>query len=258
MFCGGPSVDNYAKNLTDVSALMKNLGKQQINPYLTPTAVATAIRFTPETKDLANYKFRGLQDGAFIYEGYCVLPKNAVQKVKMIPDLVRDTNGVPIRDENGEYSVAFREALPEELSEDRTTYNAKPDYLQYMKEKAIEYGYLRKDGSEKGKIGTIAAVLGDVSRMEVDVSRENIIKNGGDIAHSLLDRIKGIFQKKPAIEKSTEEILQDFSFKKKNPYRDKKFAVAVAGFQAKEGLVQLDLQDVLSDFSRKQRWRVFS
>ena len=46
MFCGGPSVDNYAKNLTDFSSTS--------NPYLTPTAVSTAIRFTPNMKDLAN------------------------------------------------------------------------------------------------------------------------------------------------------------------------------------------------------------
>lgn len=243
MFCGGPSVDNYAKNLTDFSSTS--------NPYLTPTAVSTAIRFTPNMKDLANYKFRGLQDGAFIYEGYCVLPKDAVQKVKMVPDLVRDTNGFPIKDDNGEYSVAFREALLEELSEDKTTYNARQDYLQYMKEKAIEYGYLHRDGSPKSKIATYMVTLFDVMRMEVDVSRESIRKNGLDVSKSLLSKIKGFFQQGQTIEKSAEECLQDFSFKGKNPYRDKRLALAVAGFQSKEGLAQLDLQDVLSDFSRK-------
>lgn len=253
MFCGGPSIDNYAKNLTRSSSIEKNtLWEKQINPYITPTAVATAIRFSVKEKDLVNYKFRGLQDGVFLYEGYCILPKDSIQKVKMVPDLVRDSNGVPIKDDTGKYNVAFREALLEELSEDKNTYLAKSDYLQYMKEKAIEYGYLRKNGRPKTKLETKITVMTDISRMEFDVGKENINKNMSDISYSIVDRLKVIFQRRPSIEKSAEDCLKDFSFKKKNPYRDKSFALAVAAFQSKEGLTQLDLNDVLSDFTQSK------
>lgn len=259
MFCGGPSVDNYAKNLTDSSLVEKdNLWKRQINPYITPTRVATAIRFTPQMKDLANYSFRGLEDGAFMYEGYCILPKDTVEKVKMVPDLVRDSSGFPIKDKNGEYQVAFREALPEELSEDKTTYMAKPDYLQYMMEKGIEYGYLRADGSPKTKIETKIKAMTDPSRMEFDLSAENATKNFQDMVASLKDRVKSMFQSRTSMEKSAEECLQDFNFKRKNPYRDKKFALAVASLQSKDGLSQLDLNDVLSDFTHSQAGEFFS
>lgn len=258
MFCGGPTVDNYIKNMTDDNAILKNnMWEKQVNPYITPNRVATALKITPRMKDLANYKFRGLQDGAFMYEGYCILPPDTVQKVKMVPDLVRDSDGEPIIDENGEYQMAFREASPEELSQDGKTYNAKADYLEYIKSKAIEYGYFDKDGNPRSGVITKAVVLGDLGRMELDESRKNIAKNGLDITNSILDRIKGIFNRSPAVEKSAEESLQDFSFRDKNPYRDKNFALTVAEFQAKDGLSQLDLEDVLSDFTASKDGEFF-
>ena len=62
MFCGGPSVDNYAKNL---SKSLTNM----TNPYTDPTMVQVAVKFMPEKKDLVNYRFRGLTDNVFTYEG---------------------------------------------------------------------------------------------------------------------------------------------------------------------------------------------
>ena len=258
LFCGGPSVDNYTKNLTNNSALeKKSMWEKQINPYINPTAVATAIKFKPQMKDLANYKFRGLQDGAFMYEGFCILPHEAIEKVKMVPDLVRDISGIPVKDDNGEYQLAFREVTRDELSQDGKTYNAKADYLQYIKEKSIEYGYLHKDGSIRSQVMTKAIVLGDLGRMEIDESRRNIAQNGTTIVNSILDRIKGFFDKKPAIEKSPEENLADFNFLSKNPYRDKRFSLDVAEFQAKDGLTQLELSDVLSDFTASRDGEFF-
>lgn len=263
MFCGAPSADNYAKNLSDGSLLTSNaLWEKQVNPYVSPTMVATALRFMPKTKDLANYKFRGLQDGAFIYEGYCILPPDAVEKVKMVPDLVRDANGTPIKDDNGEFQVSFREALPEELSEDKKTYMAKPDYLAFMKEKAIEYGYLKQDGSEKAKNVTRVKSVLDPMRMEWDVSKENITRNLPDMASSwvekLKSRISGMFSGREGIETSAEEVLKGFSFKGKNPYRNKNFSLAIADFQQKEGIVQADLGDVLPEFTRSEEGEFFS
>ena len=260
MFCGGPTIDNYSKNLTDDNAILnKNMWEKQINPYINPTGVATAIKITPREEDLANYKFRGLQDGVFMYEGYCILPPNSVEKVKMVPDLVRNKSGEPIKDNNGNLQLAFREAIPEELSDDGKRYNAKPDYLRYIKEKSIEYGYLHKDGREKSRIVTKALVVfSELGRMEIDESKQSIMQNGKDIAKSVLARIQAFFDRKPAISKSAEENLNDFSFRKKNPYRDKEFALAVADFQAKEGLSQLNLDTVLTEFTKSKEGEFFN
>lgn len=258
LFCGAPSVDNYAKNLTDNNALIKNnLWERQYNPYLNPTGVATAIKFMPSMKDLQNYTCRALTDSAMMYEGYCILPENAVQKLKMVPDLVRDENGNPVRNENGEYSLRFREAKEEELSANGKTYNAKQDYLDYIKEKAIEYGYLSKDGKPRAKIIAKGVALLDSFRMETDEARNNFFENGQEVANNFLESFKRIFSFKPAIGKSTEETLEDFSFKGKNPYSDKKFALTVAKFQSEQGLSQLDLKDVLTDFTKSEDGEFF-
>lgn len=250
MFCGAPSVDNYAKNLTDNNALNKNnLWENQYNPYINPTGVATAIKFIPTMKDLQNYTCRALTDSAMMYEGYCILPENAVQKLKMVPDLVRDEDGNPLPNENGEYSLRFREAKEEELSADGKTYNAKQDYLDYMKEKGIEYGYLNKDGTQRAKIIAKTVATFDTFRMETDEAKTNFFQNGQEVANNLIESLRRIFSFKPAIGKSVEETLEDFSFKGKNPYRDKKFALEVAKLQSEQGLSQLDLNDVLTDFT---------
>lgn len=250
MFCGAPSPDNYAKNLTDNNALSKNnLWESQYNPYINPTGVATAIKFTPDMDDLKNYTCRALTDGAMMYEGYCILPENAVEKVKMVPDLVRDDAGNPIKNEKGSYEARFREANPEELSEDGKTYNAKADYLEFMKEKAIEYGYLNKKGEPTFKIVAKTVATLDAFRMETDEAAINFSQNWREVGQNLLDSLKRTFSFKKAIGKSPEETLEDFSFKGKNPYRDPKFAVTVAKLQSEQGLSQLDLKDVLSDFN---------
>ena len=99
-------------------------------------------------EDLNNYKYRGLTDNVYMYEGYCVLPHDAVQKVKMVPDLVRDENGKPIKNQKGEYTVEFREAREDELLPGKKNYMPREDYLQFMEEKAIQYGYI-KNGERK-------------------------------------------------------------------------------------------------------------
>ena len=145
LFCGAPDIDNYSKNLT-----MLDLSK---NPYINPKMVADSIKFSPQSRDdLKNYKFRGLADGAILYEGFCILPHKSVQKVKMVPDLVRDENGNPLKDENGEFSIAFREATPEELLPGADEYKAKDDYLKFVQKKAKEYGYFNNENTI-GKIG---------------------------------------------------------------------------------------------------------
>ena len=257
MFCGTPSADNYAKNLMDQNALKKDhLWEGQFNPYVNPVGVATAIKVKPSMEDLKNYTCRALTDAAMMYEGYCILPEHAVEKKKMVPDLVRDEAGNPVRNENGNYDVKFREAREEELSEDGKTYNAKQDYLDYMKEKAIEYGYFDKNGNIILKAITKTVASFDSYRMETDETISNFSKNWEDVKNNIMQKIKGLFSSKKGIGKSAEATLDDFSFRNKNPYRDPTFATAVAEFQ-KNGLSQLDLKDVLSEFSSSKDGEFF-
>lgn len=240
LFCGNPDIDNYSKNLT-----MLNLSK---NPYINPTMVADAIKFSPQNKEnLNNYKFRGLSDGAILYEGYCILPHKSVQKVKMVPDLVRDESGKPIKDKNGEYSVIFREAKDNELLSDKNSYCAKQDYLKFMEEKAKQYGYYTNN-----KIGNSITNIFDQGRMEKDVMLNTVQKNWKDIFNN-------IFKKRKHDDTySVDEVLKDFSFSKKNPYFDEKFAKYIAEIQSKDGIVQLDLKDILPEFTQSKTGEFFS
>lgn len=233
MFAGCPDIDTYAKNAVSI-----HLNK---NPYIHPNMVANAIKFFPKSKEsLKHYKFRGLADGAILYEGYCILPHEQIKKVKMVPDLVRDKKGIPVRDENGEYRVSFREADLEEIIPGTNEYQAKEDYLNYMEEKAKKYGYTSKNRA----ITQINSVVDQV-RMERDVTFQSVRKNGRDIFQNFFSRIK-----QPKIGPTVKEVLDSFSFSKKNPYRDKKFAKFVADLQAKQGITQLDLKELLTQFNK--------
>ena len=240
MFCGNTDIENYTKNLST--------NKQILNPYLTPNMVVDAIVFKPKNReDLNNYRYRGLTDNVFMYEGYCVLPHDAVKKVKMVPDLVRDENGKPIKNKKGEYSAEFREAREDELLPGKKYYMPREDYLQFMEEKAIQYGYMKK-GERVQKQGVV-----ELTRMEGHLMRKSIKNNLKDMLSSFWNRVKST-----KLEKSAEDVLKDFSFANKNPYRNKKFAEQVIELQTKEDLEQYNLNEVLTEFNNSKTGQFFS
>ncbi len=137
LFNGAPTMENYIKNMAN--------GNIKLNPILTPNMVADAIKIMPtDVEELKNYKTR-LADNVVIYEGFCELPKEKVKSVKLVPDLERDLEtGKPIVDKKtNEYKIVFREANENELNEDKTSYNAKEDYLAFIEEKRKQLGYLK-------------------------------------------------------------------------------------------------------------------
>lgn len=247
MFCGHAEIENFSKNLSTT--------KNNLNPYINPTMVADCIKFMPRSKnDLNNYKFRGLTDNVFMYEGHCILPHNAVQKVKMVPDLVRDSEGKPIKNEKGEYTAEFREAKEDELIlPDKKEYKAKEDYLQFIKEKAIEYGYLKQNGEKRNSFATNGIAIVDLTRMEGSVMKSTVKNNWKDLFNSFIARVKRL-----KMERSTEDILKDFSFSKKNPYQDKKFAKYVTEIQTEQDLIQYDLNEVLPEFNNSKTGHFFN
>ena len=122
MFNGTPTIENYIKNLETTKA--------SNNPLITPNMVLNGIKISPtEMSELVNYKARSLADDVIIYEGYCVLPKEKVQTVKLVPDLNRDavTNEPIVNPKTGEYEIIFREAQEEESRQDKKAYEAKEE-----------------------------------------------------------------------------------------------------------------------------------
>ena len=240
MFCGVPDVDNYSKNVS--------MYKPSLNPYANPTMVAHAIKFTPQRDELKNYKVRALVDNAIIYEGYCLLPHNQVQKVRMVPDLQRDSDGKPILNEEGNYSVIFREANDNEILPDGRSYRAKPDYLDYMREIAQKIGY-NQDNTLLGKLKN--KVINILNRPRVDYETEQ--------AQIRMNKANGFEFKKrknKVLPQTIDEALQSFSFKRKNPYNDKKYAMFVAQEQTADS-TQLDLNEVLPEFTNSKTGEFF-
>ena len=248
MFNGAPSVDNYIKNLVN---------DQSRNPYVNPTIVANAIKISPtRMEELANYKVRALEDNAIIYEGYCVLPEEEVQKVFLVPDLVRNSEtGEPIKNsKTGRYDIAFREAKQKELECDKKTYIPQEDYLQFMEKERERLGYLKKHNFITNQINTMRTVI-HIGRVEGEMAQENAITNFQQI---IKRKIKQFMT--PKLDMGTDEKIQntisEFNSKKKNPYRDKKFGEAVAEFQT-QGLQQLELKQELENLTTSDTGKYF-
>lgn len=237
MFDGIPTMDNYMKNL--------DTAKSCNNPLLTPNLVLNAVKFFPtEMSELSNYKARSLVDNVILYEGYCMLPKEKVQIVKLVPDLKRDssTNTPIVNSKTGEYEIIFREAEEGELNQNQNTYQAKEDYLKYVENVKKEIGYIEGHTVSNNVINALITVM-QQGKIEGDMVKENGFKN---IFKSIKDRIDR--WKTPKLDMTTDEKiykeLEEYQHKKKNPYRDKKFAMAVANFR-KQGLEQLPLKNEL-------------
>ena len=253
MFSGAPDIDNFIKNITNYDT--KN------NPYINPCMVSTAVKILPENKEqLKNYKIRNLSDSSVLYEGYCVLPHERVSVKKMVPDLVRDENGNPIRNQNGEYQIKFREARNEELIEGSNLYLAQKDYLDYIKQKAIELGYSKDNEGKLNKINNKINNIVDQGRMESQITIDNIKENSDMNLNNLYNRFKLFLSriKTQKLENSIENVIQDFKFGLKNPYQDKKFGEFVSEIQSKKGLEQLSLETVLKELIQSEEGKYFS
>ena len=247
LFNGKPTVDNFLKNITNANLDM--------DPYLNPTMAVPAISLKPKSKEeLKNYKSRGLVDDVLIYEGYCILPDDEVSKVKLVPDLVRDENNNPIKNiKTNKFEIEFREANQNELINDGKNYLAKDDYLKFVEEERKALGYKEGNRIIGNTINKINSEV-QVCNVERKMTWERIKK--------LPEMMKNFFKRitTPKLDMSTDEKihknLEEFNFKDKNPYRDKKFGEAVAKFE-KEGLSQLKLKDELEDLTTSDIGKYF-
>ena len=248
MFNGIPTIDNYMKNIETT--------KSSYNPLITPNIVLNAIKICPtKMSELANYKVRSLVDDVILYEGYCILPEEEVHMVKLVPDLNRDkiTNKPVINKQTGEYEIIFRQAKEEELSKDQKTYEAKEDYLKYVESVKKKIGYLEGNHKSTKAINSVITTIYQ-GKIEGDMTK----KHSKNLFKLIKDTIKR--WKTPKLDMSPDQKInteiETFNHKKKNPYRDKKFGLAVADFQ-KQGLKQLELKEELEKITTSENGDFF-
>ena len=225
-FNGTPAVDNY----------MHNMNK---SPYLNPTKVEFALKISPKDKaELDNYKVRALSDDAVLFEGYCMLKKDEIEKVCLVPDLVRDIEGKPIvNPRTKRYDIAFREASEDELDKNRTEYVAKADYLEFVKEEKNRLNYL-DNNKIIGKIINPVIMIFDIEKK----MRESTIRTSKKNFPTIIkEKIKNLSLAK--LEVSADERVEQ-NISGKNPYKSAKFAKKVISYM-QEGLIQLNLNEEL-------------
>lgn len=241
LFCGRPDIDNYSKNVTGT--------KTENNPYVNPAMVATAIKISPtEKEELKDYKIRNMSDSAILYEGYCVLPHEKIQMVKMVPDLVRDEENTPIMDDNGEFKIEFREARKEELIPESNYYLAQKDYLDYIKQKSIELGYSKNSDTIIGKANNYINNIIDQGRMEKDETKSNIAQNAKGNMQNFIKKITSIFKNLRTLKigNTLENTLENLGYNRNSPYQNKRMGQYIARNQAVKGIEQIDIKDGLN------------
>ena len=248
LFNGAPSVENYIKNL---------VYEQNKNPYVNPTIVENAIKISPTKKEeLANYKVRSLADDVIIYEGYCVLQQEEIEKVYLVPDLVRDVEtGEPIiNKETGRYDIRFREATELELNQDKKSYKPQEDYLQFVVQERERLGYIKNDNFIANLINSLRTIL-HIGKIEGEMAKE---KSKINLPQIIKRKIQQFMT--PKLDMGTDEkihkTINEFNTKKKNPYRDKKFGQAVSEFQI-QGLQQLELKEELQNITTSDTGKYF-
>lgn len=242
-FNGPPEIGDYMHNMNR-------------SPYINPTKVEPALKVMPRDKtELTNYKVRPLSDNAVLLEGYCMLKTDEIEKVFLVPDLIRDNEGNPIiNNQTKRYDIAFREAKEEELNIDKTTYIPRNDYLMFIEEERKRLHYL-ENGKLIGKIINPIIMTIDIERKMRENSVDNIKNN---LPNIIKQKIKNLFL--PKLEASTDERIEQnirgFNTSKKNPYRSKRFSDAVISAR-QEGLMQLELKDELEKLTTSKDGEYF-
>lgn len=237
MFAGIPNMDSFIKNMS-------------ISPFVEPNKIIYSVEIDVKKEELNNYKVRPLADEAILYEGYCVLPKDRAKTVEMVADLKRDEKGNPIIDaKTGNLAgIELRPRTEEEMRQSPNKYIPSADYINFINEKRKEYGFLRGDGVISKNYNSFSNVMTG-GKLEYNETVKSTKKNFFTVIKGIIDRLKK--RDKLLDENSNMKIANTIIGKnflsRKNPYADKKFALAVAEFQ-KQGLVQSDLQEILPEF----------
>ena len=235
-FRGMPTIEQYMQS-SEV--------EQNGNPFLNPKMIIYGIKVNPtKEEELANYRVRRIRDGnAILYEGYCVLPREEISKVCLVPDLVRDEKGKPIwNTTTRRFEIVFREASQDEIKQGG---NFKEDYLTFMEEEIQRIGYLPEDEKKSIKENRILTELYFGSTGTKMIGQ--VIKT---VIGEKFQRKKDSRKKKKDSLSTIDEVLENYTREKKNPYRCNYFAEAAATF-LKNGLEQLDFKQALQNLTTR-------
>ncbi len=145
------------------------------------------------------------------------------------------------------FGIELRKRTKEEILESPDKYIPKEDYLKYMMEKRKEYGYLEGDNIFSKTYNDLSDIAAG-GKLELNEVKRSTKKNLVSVLKSFFKNLKKQELLDENKESKISRLISDNSYlDRKNPYRDKKFALAVANFQS-QGLLQYDLKDILPEF----------
>ena len=229
-------MDSYIKNMS-------------ISPYIEPDRIMYAVEIDVKKEELNNYKIRPFSDEAILYEGYCVFPNDRAKAVEMVADLKRDAKGNPLVDsKTGKpIGIELRKRTEKEIAENPDKYIPSKDYIDYIDEKRKEFGYIRSD-TKGAKLYNGLSNIAAGGKLEYNETVRSTKKNFFSVLKQIVSRFKTGNRLDENPTSKIDRILEERSyFKRKNPYADKKYALAVANFN-KQGLTQYDLKEILPEF----------
>lgn len=241
MFEGIPNMDNFIKNIS-------------INPYINPNVIVNAVEIDIKKNELTNsYKIRPFSDEAILYEGWCSLPKDRAKNVELVADLKRDEKGNPILNllTKEPIGIELRKRTQKEIEESPNEYIPKKDYLDYMKEKSKQFGFLEgKNAIEDGYNWASNLIAG--GKLELNEIKRSTGKNFIPFIKSFIN----IFKRQKMIDENKDNKIERLSsgkiyLNRKNPYADKKYSEAVLKFN-KQGLSQVNLDEAICEFNKSE------
>lgn len=232
--------------------------------------VMTAVRIRPTEEQMKTLKYRALNDRAVVKDGDFEFGKEQAEIAYFGLMYDKEKDSIYLGELGKEEAENFQ--VSEEV---RKTYHYNPGknkfidsvkmnaygvYAEYRHhQKLIQMEQMLKQRGFKDGFRNVSdeflVELGDIGEAYISTKEEKP-KAG------LLTTIKNMFQKitQAKIDENSElkidRVLGEFSFDKKNPYRDPKFSSAVAEFQ-NQGLTQLDLKTELEDLVQSEDGRFF-
>lgn len=233
--------------------------------------VMTAVRIKPNEEQMKDLKYRALNDRAVVKDGDFEFNKEQAEIAYFGLMYDEEKRSIYLGELSKEEAVNFQ--VSEKVKEtycynprknkfmDSVKMNAYGVYAEYrhhqkllqMEQKLRQRGV--KDGF-RNVSDEFLVELGDIGEAHINTKEEKKPKA------DLLTTIKNMFQKTTQVkidenvDLKIDRVLGEFSFDKKNPYRDPKFSSAVAEFQ-RQGLTQLDLKTELENLVQSEDGNFF-
>lgn len=240
--------------------------------------VMTAVRIRPNQEQMEELKYRAINDRAVVKDGDFEFDKKQAEIAYfgLMYDEQKDSLylGELSKEEAEHFKVSEKVKQNYHYNSgknnlvDSIKMNAYGFYAEYRHhQKLLQMEQqLKQRGFKNGFRNVDDEILVEMANIEEAHITSKRSKGTGParikIIENLLTTIRNMFQKviQPKINENPDEkidrILGEFTFDKKNPYRDKKFRSAVLDFES-HGLTQLDLKTELKDLIQSEEGHFF-